>query len=244
VSAAVDATVNSEGASVVIIGASASIGSSIVDRFRAAGSRLVVTYCRNDRFRAGEDVRALPLDLASDASIERFVADLRTLVERVDIAIVLSGLLFGKSLREYALAEIDTTMAVNFTGQVKVVMQMLPMFSPGSQVLLLSSISAQKGSYDPVYAAAKGAVLSFVKSLAGTLAPDVRINAIAPGLIKDSSMYCAMTPERREWHRLQTPRKRLLERADLAEIIFDLSRDHWAHLNGACIDLNGGQYVR
>jgi len=236
--------VRCERASVVIIGASSSIGSAIVDRFRAGGSRLVATYCNNNRLQDCDDIRTLPLDLASDASIERFVADLRGLVEHVDTTIVLSGLLFGKSLREYTMGEIDATMAVNFTGQAKLMMRMLPMFRPGSHVILLSSISAQKGSYDPVYAAAKGAVLAFVMSMASAVAPDVRINAIAPGLIKDSSMYCAMTPERREWHRTQTPRKRLLERTDLADVIFDLSRDHWAHLNGACIDLNGGQYVR
>ena len=37
---------------------------------------------------------------------------------------------------------------------------------------------------------------------------------------------------------------RLLDPADLAEVIADLLEGHWSHLNGACIDLNGGQYVR
>lgn len=233
-----------DGGSVVIVGGSASIGGAIVERFRAAGSRLIVTYCRNNRFQTTGGLRALPLDLASDASIERFVGDLRSAVEHVDTALFLSGVVPGKSLRDYTMSEIDTTMAVNFAGQAKVIMRLLPMLVPGSQVLLLSSISAQKGSYDPIYAAAKGAVLSFVKSLASNLAPDVRVNALAPGLIKDSAMYRAMTPERREWHRMQTPTKRFLECADLAAVIFDLSQDHWSHLNGACIDLNGGQYAR
>jgi hypothetical protein len=42
----------------------------------------------------------------------------------------------------------------------------------------------------------------------------------------------------------QTNSGKLLNEEDLAKIIFDLCQDHWNHLNGACIDLNGGQYVR
>jgi len=45
-------------------------------------------------------------------------------------------------------------------------------------------------------------------------------------------------------HKAQINSGKLLNEEDLAKIIFDLCQDHWNHLNGACIDLNGGQYVR
>ena len=134
-------------------------------------------------------------------------------------------------------------MMVNFTGQAKVVKGLLPLFASGSQIIMISSISAQKGSYDPIYAASKGAILSFVKSLAAGL-EGVRVNAIAPGLIQDSTMYKEMAADRQELHRRQTVQKKLLSMSDLADVIYDISQDHWKHLNGACIDLNGGQYVR
>jgi 3-oxoacyl-[acyl-carrier protein] reductase len=108
---------------------------------------------------------------------------------------------------------------------------------------MISSISAQRGSYDPIYAASKAAILSFVKSLAVGLG-GVRVNAIAPGLIEDSTMYKEMSVDRQELHRQQTSQKRLLHISDLADVIYDISKNHWKHLNGACIDLNGGQYVR
>jgi 3-oxoacyl-[acyl-carrier protein] reductase len=135
-------------------------------------------------------------------------------------------------------------MAINFTGQAKVLAGLLAFCKSGSHVLMLSSISAQKGSYDPIYAASKGAILSFVKSLATSLAPRIRVNALAPGLIQDSTMFKTMDRERQQFHRMQTPNKQLLRIKDLAELIFDLSQPHWSHLNGACIDLNGGRYVR
>ena len=111
------------------------------------------------------------------------------------------------------------------------------------KILMISSISAQRGSYDPIYAASKGAILSFVKSIANGLG-GTRVNAIAPGLIEDSAMFNEMSIERREFHRQQKSNKQLLDISDFSRIIFDLSRNHWKHLNGACIDLNAGQYVR
>jgi 3-oxoacyl-[acyl-carrier protein] reductase len=118
------------------------------------------------------------------------------------------------------------------------------MLTPSSRLLLFSSISAQRGSFDPIYSASKGALLSLVKSLAKSLPKGCRINSIAPGLIQSTTMFEEMTKERQDFHRENTPLKKLLHPQDLAKIVFDLCQDHWAHLNGACIDLNGGQNVR
>jgi len=147
-------------------------------------------------------------------------------------------------LGKYEFSNIDEVMAVNFNGQAKLILKILPMLTSQSRLLLFSSISAQRGSFDPIYAASKGALLSLVKSLASGLPPGARINSIAPGLIQDSAMFLDMTTERQEYHRSQIPSKQLLRSQDLAKIVFDLCQDHWSHLNGACVDLNGGQYVR
>jgi 3-oxoacyl-[acyl-carrier protein] reductase len=145
---------------------------------------------------------------------------------------------------EYTFEEIDKVMSINFTGQAKLIKKIIPLLSKKSRLLLLSSISAQKGSYDPIYAASKGGLLSFVKSLLPSLPVGASINAIAPGLIQDSTMFKNMTSDRQDIHKAQINSGKLLNEEDLAKIIFDLCQDHWNHLNGACIDLNGGQYVR
>jgi NAD(P)-dependent dehydrogenase (short-subunit alcohol dehydrogenase family) len=228
---------------IVIVGSSASIGSAIVERFRSPAIRMIATYFSQNRIPTANNIHTLCLDLTSAESIEKFATELGGLMPQIDLAIFLAGLLPGKNLEQYTSIEMDQVLAVNFTGQAKVIKRLLPFFKSGSQIIMLSSISAQRGSFDPIYAAAKGAVLSFVKALAANLS-GVRINAIAPGLIHDSTMFQNMAESRREFHRQQTAGKQLLQIQDLAEIIFDLSQPHWAHLNGACIDLNGGQYVR
>jgi len=229
---------------VLIVGASSSIGGAISARFRSASMRVITTYASTPPIETNEQSDSLFLDLRDDGSIDAFSQKLKELMPRIDIAIFLAGILPGKSLGEYEFAEIDEVMAVNFNGQAKLLMRMLPLMTARSRLLLFSSISAQRGSYDPIYAASKGAVLSFVKSLATALPSGARINAIAPGLIQDSAMFQGMTPERQAYHRNQVPSRQLLRQQDLAKIVFDLCQDHWAHLNGACIDINGGQHVR
>lgn len=229
---------------VLIVGASSSIGGAVAARFRGVSARLITTYASTVPTDPQQQAEALPLDLRDNASIDAFAQQVGKLAPQIDVGIFLAGILPGKSLADYDFAAVDEVMSINFNGQAKLIQRLLPLLSARSRLLLCSSISAQRGSFDPIYAASKGALLSFVKSLVNRLPAGARINAIAPGLIQDSTMFEEMAPQRREFHRSQVPSGQLLLKQDLAEIIFDLCRDHWAHLNGACIDLNGGQHVR
>ena len=226
----------------VSIGASSSIGQAIASRF-AKFDRVITTY--SSRTPEGpQQPNAFHLDLREDLSIERFVDELNKVTSTVEIVIFLSGILPGKDLKGYAFTEVDEVMSINFSGQAKLLIKMLPLVTVRSRLLMFSSISAQRGSFDPIYAASKGALLSFVKSVCSQLPPGARINAVAPGLIQDSAMFLEMSVQRQEFHRQQVPSQQLLGQQALADIVFDICQPHWAHLNGACIDLNGGQYVR
>lgn len=229
---------------VLIVGASSSIGEEIASVFRDASMRVIATYSSNPPSDEQDQADALQLDLGRNESIESFIENLRNKVNNVDIAIFLSAVLPGKQLAQYKFSAIDNVMAVNFNGQAKLIQGIFPLLNSRSRLLLFSSISAQRGSFDPVYAASKGALLSLVKSLIFELPRGARINAIAPGLIQGSAMFKDMARERQEHHRNQIPSRHLLYPKDLARIVFDLCQDHWKHLNGSCVDLNGGQYVR
>jgi 3-oxoacyl-[acyl-carrier protein] reductase len=229
---------------VLIVGATSSIGNEISSVFRDASMRVITTYSSTPPSDDHNLADAFQVDLATNESIKTFTESLKGKVKKVDIAIFLAAILPGKQLTQYEFSEIDNVMAVNFNGQAKLIQGIFPLLSSRSRLLLFSSISGQRGSFDPVYAASKGALLSLMKSLIFELPRGARINAIAPGLIQDSAMFNNMTPERQEYHRNQIPSRRLLHPKDLANIVFDLCQDHWQHLNGSCVDLNGGQYVR
>lgn len=228
---------------IIIIGASSSIGSAIISKFRSPSTCIIASYFSKEYIKSEDNIHPFMLDLEKNKSIENFIKKVCSTLSHIDTAIFLAGILPGKNLEEYDIAVMEKVMAINLTGQAKIVKGLLSLLDLNSQVIMISSISAQKGSYDPIYAASKGAILSFVKSLAVSLG-GVRVNAIAPGLIEDSTMFKEMSTDRQDLHRQQTTQKRLLYMSDLAGVIYDISKNHWKHLNGACIDLNGGQYVR
>jgi NAD(P)-dependent dehydrogenase (short-subunit alcohol dehydrogenase family) len=228
---------------VVIFGASSSIGNAIILKFLSPETHIIATYNSNKSIKYEENIKCLQLDLENGKSIDSFIKEVNSKISHIDSAIFLAGILPGNNLEEYDVTDIDNVMTVNFTAQAKVIKGLLPLFDSESQIIMISSISAQKGSYDPIYAASKGAILSFVKSLAVGLG-GVRVNAIAPGLVENSTMCKEMSIDRQEFHRQQTSEKKLLTMSDLAEVIYNISQPHWKHLNGACIDLNGGQFVR
>ena len=229
---------------VLIIGSRSIVGQEIASVFQSSQANVILSHSIETDASVSKAAKALHLDLRENNSINSFVKQLDKLMPKIDIAIFLSGILPGQNLQTYQFDEIDEVMSINFNGQAKLISKLLPNFTKKSRLLLFSSISAQRGSFDPIYAGSKGALLSLVKSLSKALPSEARVNAIAPGLIQDSGMFRAMDVQRQEHHRSQIPSGKLLEPKDLARIVFDLCQDHWSHLNGACIDLNGGQNVR
>ena len=228
---------------VLVLGASASFGPDLVRGFVARNARVLATTRSGNRAGFAPAVEVAALDLMDAESQDRFIRNVLPPFGKLDIAVFLAGVLPGKALDAYDDALMQRVMDTNFTGQAALLRRLLPHFTAGAQVWLLSSISGDRGSFDPVYAASKAALVGFVKSLATWLAPGLRVNALAPGVIEDSAMFAAMAPERRAAHVSATPTGRLTTAAEVAAVIISLCEPAWANLNGQVIRLNGGAYV-
>lgn len=228
---------------VLVVGASASFGCELVTRFVAQGAQVLATTRSGTLTDAPEAARVEALDLLDSASLDRLADSVVPSFGALDVAVFLAGILPGKPLAAYDDALMDDVMRSNFTAQAALLRRLLPRFNHGAQVWMLSSISGDRGSFDPVYAASKAALVAFVKSLATWLAPALRVNALAPALIEDSAMFEAMTPERRAHHLATTPTGRLTTPAEIAAVIVNLCEPAWANLNGQVIRLNGGAHV-
>jgi len=103
-----------------------------------------------------------------------------------------------------------------------------------------SSVAYRRGSAGyPPYAAAKAGLVGLTRSLARRLAPDVLVNAVAPGLI-DTRMAAETIAERGEAYRNEIPLKRYGHPAEVASVIrFLCSRDS-SYVNGQTITVDGG----
>ncbi len=90
-----------------------------------------------------------------------------------------------------------------------------------------------------IYSGTKGAIIALTKAFARELAPDVRVNAVAPGAI-DTPMVRALAPERLAALIETIPLKRLGSAEEIAAAMLFLAADTCRYMTGATIDINGG----
>jgi 3-oxoacyl-[acyl-carrier protein] reductase len=94
----------------------------------------------------------------------------------------------------------------------------------------------------PAYSAAKAAVISLTRSLAIELAPHVRVNAIAPGLIETARTSRNRRPEQLDRLLSNVPLGRMAQPEEVADLAVYLASDVAAWMTGAVVDFSGGQF--
>ena len=246
-----------KGKRTVVTGASSGIGRAIALAYAQAGAAAVmVTYRSNtdgaravveEIARLGAEGSAYQLDLADPSSPARLAADAQRRLGGVDVwvnnagADILTGA-WGKRSREEKLAYV-LDIDVRGTALASWAACELMREQPAGGVILNVSwdhVSAGMAGENPmVYAAAKGGVLAFSKSLARSLAPRVRVNVIAPGWI-ETAFGEGLTEERRQEIVDTTPLERWGTPEDVAGAAIFLASPAAAFITGQAILVGGG----
>ena len=227
---------------ILIIGASSSIGKEITKEFLLNGDQVLASYNSNKIKFSGvgkNNLHTLKLDINCIDSHKSFLNSIKKF-GKIDVAVFLPAILLGKSLKDYVDDEIKEVIDTNFSSQISLFQKLTRLFSKNASVILMSSISGQRGSYDPVYSASKAAQIGFIKSIALWEGSKIRINGIAPSLVENSSMFNEMPAERQKYHMSQSPTSNLTSKKELARIVFDISGESWSNVNGQIISVNGG----
>jgi len=230
----------------LILGASSSIGDEVIRAMLdKTDCELIASYHNTDIDKGlkGKRVTTAQLNLCDQNSQRGFLRSLSNKDIKLQTLILLPGIIFGQPLHGYSDDDIDKVMDVNFTSQAKFIRDIKPYMAPQSRLILIGSIASERGSFDPFYAASKGALIPFAKSLARAYGNDFSTITLLPGPIKNSKMYDEMSPQTQKRHREQNPTGDILSAKDLAHIIVDLSQPHWQQANGSIIRINGGAYV-
>ena len=241
---------------VLVTGASSGIGRAIALACARAGADLVITYRRN---RAGVDetagairalgrrVEPLPLDLADESQIGALGAGARAAFGRIDAWINNAGadILTAEFGRRSRRDKLDLVLAIDLRGTILASWAAVELMrdQPAGGVILNMSwdhVSFGMEAENPgLYAAAKGGILSFSKSLARDVAPRIRVNVLAPGFI-ETAFGVDADPRWRDEVVRRTPLARWGTPDDVAGAAVYLVSEEAAFLTGQTIMVNGG----
>ena len=151
------------------------------------------------------------------------------------------GLIARKKISEMSLEHWQAVMDLNLTSIFLMTHAVLQHMKKGAIVNIASQAGRDGGGGGAVpYASAKGAVMTMTRGLAKELGPDIRVNALCPGMI-DTDFHNVFTkPEVRKNVEAATPLKRQGVPMDIANLVLFLASDESAFVTGTNVDINGG----
>jgi 3-oxoacyl-[acyl-carrier protein] reductase len=143
-------------------------------------------------------------------------------------------------------AEWSETLAVNLGGTWRLCREAVPALRRrgGGAIVVVSSTAGQRGeAHHSHYAASKGAQISLVKSLAVECAPEIRVNAVAPGWVDTEMSAGPLEGEERAAILAAIPLGRVASAEDIADAIAFLASDRARHVTGEILNVNGGSVL-
>lgn len=238
----------------VVTGSSRGIGRAIVRRFAEDGYDVAINYNTNEKAAEsvanqvealGQEAVVVGADVSDSDAAVRLVETAADAFGGVDHLINNAGIDQHVYTENLDPADFDRIMDVNVNSAFNVTKAALPSLRESDDdpsVTNISSILAHVGAPIEVhYASSKGALLSLTKSHARGFAPDVRVNAIAPGHI-ETDMTSERTPEEEAEQLAKIPVDRFGQPEDIAEAAAYL-RDA-GFVTGETLNVNGGEDMR
>ncbi len=239
------------GRTVLITGSSSGIGAATARLFAASGATVVINS--SSSVEAGE---ALAAELPDASYIRADVADERQAIGLIETAVDRHGrldVLVNNAGTTRVIPHGDLEAAtpavwrrifdVNVIGTWQVTVAAAPHLrhSDEGQVINVSSVAGERptGSSIP-YACSKAAVSHMSRLLANVLGPDIRVNAVAPGLV--DTPWTADWEFVREYVNAQAPLQRTASPDDVAEVILGLARA--TYVTGEVVIVDGGLHLR
>ena len=240
----------------LITGGSRGIGRATAELLARAGARVAVNYVRDEaaanglvrEIRAsGGEVMALAGDVSQVDQARQLVRDVVAAWGRLDIVVLNAGI-WEEDVTGRGDVEVwDRTYAINLRGAFLVTDAAAPHLEKhGGSIVFVSSTAGQRGeARHSAYAASKGALISYTKSLAAELGPrGIRVNAVAPGWVDtDMSAGTLANPIARSEIEKSIPIGRVATAEDIAGPILFLVSDLARHLQGEVVNVNGGSVL-
>jgi 2-hydroxycyclohexanecarboxyl-CoA dehydrogenase len=240
-----------DGKIALITGGASGIGRATVLAFARHGARVIcadineakAAEVANDAKSAGLVVEPIAIDLADSKSTQRCAADVIARHARVDVLVNAAGWNDIQPFMENASDYMDRVIAINLGGLVHLTQALLrPMIEANKgKIVNISSDAGRVGSSgETVYAAAKGGVIAFTKSLAREVARyAINVNCVCPGPT-DTPMLATRPEKLREAFIKVIPFRRFAKPEEIADAVLFFASSRSDYITGQVLSVSGG----
>ena len=237
-----------KGKNVFITGSTRGIGLAMAHKFASLGANIIL----NGRREIGEElisefsdygVQVIPIsgDVSDSTDAKRMVEESIEKLGSVDILVNNAGITKDKLMLKLTEEDFEQVLKVNLVGAFNMTQAVLKPMTKARQgaIINVSSVVGLIGNVGQAnYAASKAGLIGFTKSVAREVAArNVRVNAIAPGMI-ESDMTDVLSDKVKEATLAQIPMKRFGNTSEVAEVATFLARQEY--LTGQVIAIDGG----
>jgi NAD(P)-dependent dehydrogenase (short-subunit alcohol dehydrogenase family) len=243
------------GKTAIITGGDSGIGKSVAIYFAKEGADVAIVYL--EEHQDAEETKALIeaegrkcLLFSGDVGHEDFCKDtVNTTLEqfgKIDVLVNNAAEQHPQqSLLDITSAQLEKTFRTNIFSYFYMSKMVLPHLKKGGAIINTASITAYAGNEQLLdYSATKGAIVTFTRSLAKSLAPQgIRVNGVAPGPIWTPLIPSTFNEDQVASFGSNTPMGRAGQPFELAPSYVYLASDDSSYVSGQIIHVNGGEIV-
>lgn len=235
----------------LVTGASRGIGKAIAQSLSQKGYLVAIHY-RSQESAAQELAQSVPgskifqADLGSEESCTQLAKNVKEAFGRIDVLVNNAGMSIDQLITFAKPSDFDQILNVNLKSVfnlTKAVSRFMIKQKSGSIINLTSVVGHTGNGGQSMYAASKGAINAFTKSVAVDLAGfGIRANCVAPGFIK-TDMTDALSDEVKTALSAKIPLKRLGLPEEVANCVAFLASPESSYVTGSTLHVNGGMYT-
>jgi len=212
----------------LVVGGSAGIGLKIKEEFQNLGSK-VFSISRKEG-----------IDINNTKQVDEFLLK----VDKVDFLINVASINYTKKIQEIDLNEWQEVINTNLNSIFYITKQCIEKMESGSKIVNFSSIAGRNRSLvsGVHYTTSKAGIIGFTRQLAYELGPkNINVNCVCPSQTLTNMLQNSMTSEQQEKLSSEIPLRRLATVEDQVGPVIFLCSELSSYINGAVIDVNGGQ---